>query len=46
MTNTNDKMKLRADLMLILNKYRDAVEFDNVEVNNDIDYLLTVQGNG
>lgn len=43
MTNTNDKMKLRADLMLILNKYRDAVEFDNVEVNNDIDYLLTFQ---
>ena len=42
MADMTDKMKLRADLIAILNKYRDASQLDGIEVNNDIDYLSKI----
>ena len=39
MANSSEKMKLRAELMSVLNKYTTAIEIDNDQLKNDIEKL-------
>lgn len=39
MANSSEKMKLRAELMSVLNKYTTAIEIDNDQLKNDIEIL-------
>lgn len=39
MSDNSQKLKLRADIVAILNKYRNATNIDNLELKKDIDYI-------
>ena len=43
MAQMSDKMKLRADLMAILSKYRNTLNPKSSDFNNDITYLRTIE---
>ena len=43
MPDNSQKLKLRADLINILNKYRDKSEINNIELKKDIDYISELE---